>query len=1015
MSATELLHEVEWTAATLSEEPLSFKQVVFVVGERSAWANERISTYQTQLSEEGYTTTVVTNPADIIPLLTPKTTASPIVIHIPHVAHTRDEVYKAVVSSCNALLAIAQLLISGNNHNNRSSKTGTGTGTRIGSRVRLFCMVTKDEHSAFSELSYAPLYGLARVLKTEMPEIFGGLFVAENKAMGFPLLAFKYALGFDVVRVCENWNEQRCVPLIATLRPISPHLSNGAGDKNVKSPQLNKEATYLITGGTSGVGLEIASWMVKHGARHLLLVARNSVSSQGDGNVVTRIAELEAQGAAVHVLAIDLSLHDAETALRQGIARLEVPGIKGVVHAAAIADYYTLKSCSLATVADSLSPDVRGALNLDAVFPPGTLDFFILMSSIGQLVGFPVQLLFAPSNAFLDGLATRRRRDGDNAISIQSSPWRGVELTEQSKHASRMLAKNLGDSDIADISPEEALAAWGRILILNTGQVTVVRALKVENKEPLRHQMPKNITPPRSKEGLVHTGHQYEYPDGAVAVVGMACRTAAGDTPDQLWQAIEGGKSMVHEPDAARFRELREQKNAKGKLWGNFLPGGIQSFDHKFFDKSKREATALDPHQRLLLETTYHALEAAGWADAAPEVHGDSRTITGCFIGMSAQDYFLNQASHPPSPYTAGGMLRSFVAGRLSHYFGWTGPSNVIDTACSSSMVAIHQACRALQVGECTQAVAGGVNIISNMALFQALQAGSFLSPTGACKTFDAQADGYCRGEAVGVVSLKLLHRALEDGDEIHGVVLASSNNQNMNYTSITNPVVESQKALYRDVLARAQVCPSNISYVEAHGTGTRAGDPIEMESIRQVMGGTKRESLLHVGSVKANIGHCETAAGVISLIKVLLMMKHDKIPAQVHFKDLNPRIPPLGPDRMAIATSLREWTQDNQLRLALVNNYGASGSNAAAVVASPPSRAFATVPAWSEIPKSSAWPICISAASEASIRRYCDKLVDYAGEGDNNISLAQLAYALATKKRRRFKYILSTTATSSK
>ncbi|KAL4981893.1 BcPKS20, polyketide synthase [Aspergillus falconensis] len=999
MSAADLLHQIEWTAAALSKQPLSFRQVVFVVGETTAQASETISTYSAQLASEGYATRVVKNPADIIPLLTPKTAASTIVIHIPHVARTRQEVYDAVVSSCNSLTVIAQLLASGNHE--RKCK------------VRLFSLVTKDEHSAASELSYAPLYGLARVLKMEIPEIFGGLFEIENRAMGFPLTAIKYALGFDVVRTCQNGDEQRGVPLVAALCPISFPLNNGASDINLESLRLNPDAAYLITGGTRGVGLEIASWMVDHGARHLLLVARNSVNSQGDGSLIARIAKLEARGAAVHALAIDLSLRDSETTLRRQIATLRVPAIKGVVHAAGIAGYHTLKTCTPAKMADALSPKVRGALSLDALFPPGTLDFFFLISSVGQLVGFPGQLSYAPSNAFLDGLAIQRRREGDNATSIQWTSWSGVGLAAHSKSSMHMLAKGMKERGIAYISREEALSAWERIFTLNIGQVAVVRALELEDNEPLRHPMLKNITPRRSNQGHVSSGQLYGYPEHAVAVVAMACRTPAGDTPDKLWQVLEGGKSTLRELDLARFPDARGQMKGKGKIWGNFLPGGIQTFDHKFFDKSKREATALDPHQRLLLETTYQALEAAGWADAAPETHGDSLTTTGCFIGMGAPDYLLNQASNPFSPYTGGGMLRSFVAGRLSHYFGWTGPTHTIDTACSSSMVAIHQACRAIQVGECTQAVAGGVNLIPNMALFDALRAGGFLSPTGACKTFDAQADGYCRGEAVGVVVLKSLRGALEDGDEIHGVLLATGNNQNLNNTSITNPVLESQKALYQDVLARAQVRPSSISYVEAHGTGTRAGDPVEMEAIRQVMGGLNRQSVLHVGAVKANIGHAEAASGVISLIKVLLMMKHGRIPAQVEFKNLNPSIPPLGPNRMAIATSLREWSDNDNLRLALVNSYGASGSNAAAVVAPPPGRTFSTESASSEMPKSSAWPIFISATSEASIRAYCDSLADYVSEHRNNITLPQLAFALATKKSRRLKYILSTTATS--
>ncbi|KAL4867611.1 hypothetical protein BDV12DRAFT_198031 [Aspergillus spectabilis] len=988
MSATGLIHEIRWTPATLSEEPLDFSKVVFVVGDKVTEESDTLSAFQTQLTGEGYAPVIVSNPSEINSVLTSETAA--IIVHIPHVAHTRDGLYDAAVNSCASLTTIAQLLLSG--------------GLRNKTAVKLFSLVTKNE--GISDLSFAPLYGLARVLKMEIPEIFGGLFETESRTLRFPLSAIKHARGFDVVRVCEN--EELGVPETASLRPFA---RSGKND-GVSRLRLGAESAYLITGGTRGMGLEIASWMVERGARHVILVARNGLTSSGArdthiDNLISRIAELNAQGATVHVLAIDLSLPGADSTLRQAIDRLDMPAIRGVVHAAGIAGYHTLEACKPADIANVLAPKVIGALNLDALFPPGTLDFFALMSSVGQLVGFPGQMSYAPANAFLDGLATHRRREGDNSISVQWTSWRGVGLMAQSKSATRMIIKGMWDRGIAHIGKEEALEAWEHVTTLGAAQVAVVRALELDVDEPLRHSMLKDITPRRKRMGY------NDYPAHAVAVVSMACRTAAGDAPDDLWKALQSGKSMVREIDATRFPEPA----AKGKrLWGNFL-SDIERFDHKFFGKSKREAAALDPHQRLLLETTYHALEAAGWLGGddeeqlKPETHDPetNRHITGCFIGMNAPDYFLNLASHSPSPYTGGGMLRSFVAGRLSYHFGWTGPSHTLDTACSSAMVAIHQACRALQVGECTRAVAGGVNLITNTALFEALRAGGFLSDTGACKTFDAQADGYCRGEAVGVVVLKPLQKALEDGDDIQGVLLATGNNQNINRTTITNPVIESQAALYRDVLSRAGAHPKDVSYVEAHGTGTRAGDPVEVEGIRQVLGGQDRRSVLHIGAVKPNIGHSEGAAGVISLIKVLLMMKHGKIPGQAQFTALNPNIAALEPDRIAIPTSLREWSDD--LRLALVNSYGASGSNAAAVVAPPPVQSYIAPIAE---PKSvNTWPIFISAASTTSLLGYSAKLEDYISKNQDNITIAQLAFALATKHSRKFQHTLCTTVRS--
>jgi 3-oxoacyl-(acyl-carrier-protein) synthase/NADP-dependent 3-hydroxy acid dehydrogenase YdfG len=976
MISTDLFHRIAWTPATLSQEPLSFTKVVFFAPDRvleeseneRSGENESLSAYRSQLAGEGYVTEVVRNHTDIIPLSTPGTGV--IIVHIPHVARNRNTegIYEAVVKSCTSLAAASQVL----------RRTGSN-------QVKLFSLAAKN--GDVSELSYAPLSGLARVLKKEIPEIFGGLVETQAQEDWFPLSAIQYAQGFDVIKVYE----EEGVPQAASLQPFSQH----EGDDSVGPLRLNPKSTYMVTGGTRGIGLEIASWLAGHGARHLILVSRSGSS----GNT-SRIAELEAQGVTVHILAVDLSIPDSESALRLEIDKLHVPDIKGVVHAAGIAGWRTLESCTPADIASVLAPKVRGTLSLAALFPPGTLDFFVLMSSVGQLVGFPGQMSYAPANAFLDGLATLRRRDGDNCTSIQWTSWSGVGMLAESKSVTRMVTRGMTDRGIAFINMEEALVAWEHVINLKVDQVAVVRVLKLDTNEPLRHSMLKDITPRRKTFN--------DYPENAVAVVAMACRTAAGNTPDELWRLIESGKSTVREIDATRFpgEAAALSTASKGKLFGNFIPD-VEQFDHKFFSKSKREAAALDPHQRLLLETTYQALEAAGWVSDEPETHYPStnRHTTGCFIGITGPEYFLNLASNPPSPYAGTGMLRSFNAGRLSHHFGWTGPSHTLDTACSSAMVAIHQACRALQLGECTRAVAGGVNLIPNLALSEAMRVGGFLSKTGPCKTFDARADGYCRGEAVGIVVLKPLHMALQDGDDVQGVLLATGNNQNINNTSITNPVLESQIALYRDVLKRASVRPSDISYVETHGTGTRAGDPVEVEGIRKILGRSDRQSILHIGAVKPNIGHSGGAAGVISLIKVLLMMKHGKIPPQVHFETLNPNIAALEPDHMAIPTSLKEWSND--LRLAMVNSYGASGNNAVAVVAPPPAR-----PSIGSV-SASAWPIFISAASKVGLLASCAKLEDYISKISSKITLAQLAFALATKQNRQLPHILSTTATS--
>ncbi|OJJ70061.1 hypothetical protein ASPBRDRAFT_31942 [Aspergillus brasiliensis CBS 101740] len=979
MDIQDPIHRVDWKPAALADTPLAFQRIVLLVNPTSK--QETCGEYQKQLTNAGYTVLVVKDISQIQCHLTPGT----IVVHIPERAEEKNSVYESATESCNTLIAAAQILSKHGSHQ-VFSVLPTSTG--------------------IAQLGYAPLYGLARVLRMEVPDIFGGLFEAEPES--FPLDAIKYARDHDVVRVSDG------VPHTACLQP-----SMKEPDGTVTPLQIRPESTYLITGGTKGMGLHIAVWMAKRGARNIILVSRQGLGEGGasddSNNALTcHVKDLQSQGANVHVLGIDLGLPGAEKSLRQAIAGLGLPPIKGVVHAAGVAQYKMMDGYAPSDLDYTMAPKAAGALALDSIFAPGELDFFLLTSSVGQLVGFPGQLTYAPANSFLDGFASYRRQQGDACTSIQWTSWRGVGMVAQTKSATRIIDRGMQARGIAWISPDEALATLDRIGQLATDHVAVVRALPLDADEPVRHPILQDITPRKSVQK-----HQWEYPADAVAIVGLACRTAAGGTADDLWDAIRTGQSKVRELDAKRFPEVAARKGPK--LWGNFL-SDPESFDHGFFGKSRREAAALDPHQRVLLETTYHALESAGWLaqEQTPETHDGPgrRDTTGCFIGMNAPDYPLNLGSHAPSPYTGVGMMRSFVAGRLSHHFGWTGPSHVIDTACSSAMVAIHQACRALQAGDCTRAVAGGINLFTNTVFFDALRAGGFLSETGPCKTFDARADGYCRGEAVGVLVLKPLSRALQDGDEISGVLLSTGENQNINKTSITNPVMESQRALYHDLLARGGISSHQISYVEAHGTGTRAGDPVEMEGIRQALGGPERETLLHIGGVKPNIGHSEGASGVISLIKVLLMMKHRQIAPQANFERLNPHIAALGPDRMAIPTSTLEWNNLRGPLMALVNNFGASGSNAAALVASPPPPAplAASLPSPTCVRSKSLskWPVWISAASENSLSAYCQKLRKLIRHSEFRPEFSvDLGFALATKQSRQLSHAFTTTVTS--
>ncbi|KAI8635190.1 putative polyketide synthase [Xylariaceae sp. FL1651] len=488
--------------------------------------------------------------------------------------------------------------------------------------------------------------------------------------------------------------------------------------------------------------------------------------------------------------------------------------------------------------------------------------------------------------------------------------------------------------------------------------------------------------------------------DNDIAVVGMACKVAGADNLEEFWDLLCAAKSQHREvpQDRIAFNKTAFRDVDEKRKWFANLVDGPDKFDHKFFKKSPRESATMDPQQRLLLQIAYQAVEHSGYFQS---IDPDRRV--GCYIGLCATDYENNIACHAPNAFSATGNLQGFVAGKVSHFFGWTGPGLTIDTACSSSAVAVHQACRAIISGECTAALAGGTHVMTSPLWFQNLAGASFLSTTGQCKPFDAKADGYCRGEGVGAVFLKKLSAAVADGDQILGVVAATAVQQNQNCTPIFVPNVPSLSDLFHVVTKSARLSPDQISVVEAHGTGTAVGDPAEYDSIRQVLGGPSRSNPLVVSSVKGLVGHIECTSGIISMIKVLLMMNKGVVPPQASFTTINPAIKATPADNMRVPTRLLPW--DTDFRAALINNYGASGSNASIVLTESPLavRHKANVDV---SPKSSIglkYPFWLCGFDDQSLRRYSKALAAYLSKGGSSpdVSIANIAYNLARQTNR--------------
>ncbi|MEU8238199.1 type I polyketide synthase [Actinoplanes missouriensis] len=428
-----------------------------------------------------------------------------------------------------------------------------------------------------------------------------------------------------------------------------------------------------------------------------------------------------------------------------------------------------------------------------------------------------------------------------------------------------------------------------------------------------------------------------------IAIVGIGCRFPGGaDTPAAFWDLLCAGVDATRELPADRWEVGKFYDPADTKLGkmstfrGGFLDR-VDGFDAHFFGISPREAVWLDPQQRLLLACAWEAMEDGG---LVPEHLAGSDT--GVFIGGFTLDYQLLQnygvySRYELQSHSATGMMMTMLANRLSYTFDLRGPSLTVDTACSGSLVAVHLAAQAIRNGECSVALAGGVNVMIAPNMTIAESKGGFLSPDGRCKTFDASANGYARGEGAGVVVLKPMSAALRDGDPIYALVTGSAVSQDGHTNGITVPNGDAQEAAMRTAYRRAGVAPHQVRYVEAHGTGTPVGDPIEASAIGRVMSeGRDPGDRVRLGSVKTNIGHLEAAAGVAGLIKTALALKHGRIPGQLHFTDPNPAI---AFDRLqlSVQTGLGDWPEGPGPRYAGVNSFGFGGTNAHVVLQEPP------------------------------------------------------------------------------
>ncbi|MBT2386034.1 type I polyketide synthase [Streptomyces sp. ISL-11] len=482
----------------------------------------------------------------------------------------------------------------------------------------------------------------------------------------------------------------------------------------------------------------------------------------------------------------------------------------------------------------------------------------------------------------------------------------------------------------------------------------------------------------------------------AVAIVGASCRLPGGITDlDGLWQALWAGRDLITEVPPERFHATRfvdtsmprPGKSCTGA--GGFLTD-IAGFDADYFGIAPKEAAQMDPQQRLLLEMAAEACDDAGIAPAA--LAGSDTTV---HIGISDHSYGALQMLMTDSvnAYTMSGAASAIAANRLSHFLDLRGPSMAVDTACSSSLVALVQACRTLLDGTSRAALAGGVNLLLSPYHFVGFSQASMLSPSGRCRSFSADADGYVRAEGGGVVLLKRLADALADGDRVHAVAVDCATNSDGRTMGLALPSPEAQEALLRDLYARAGVHPDDLVYLEAHGTGTPVGDPAECRAVGRALGTRRTRRDLPIGSVKSNLGHLEPASGMAGLFKALLVLRHRAIPATLHATPPNPHIdfaalrltPALEPGPVAV----------DGRSVAGVNSFGFGGANAHVILAPPP-----PLPPRS-VPPPAPRPFVVTARSRTALDAAVRATADHLAEAGPD-AFYDLAY---TAGRRRGKH----------
>jgi len=755
----------------------------------------------------------------------------------------------------------------------------------------------------------------------------------------------------DELEVRYN-SQQRWVKRFSQIADHTPSPHPLAPGEPATSP-WKEGGVYLITGGLGKLGLQCAGYLARQTNLCLVLNGRRP----WDKAAHEQVQKLEVLGAKVLYIAADISQTDEVEQLVGQIKR-EFGSLNGVFHLAGTTEDGLIARKNLGRIRSVLGPKISGTINLDAATKDEHLDFFVVFASLAGVVGNVGQADYAYANCFMDqymryreSLRTASKRYG-KSLSIDWPFWAegGMSLKdEQQQHMIKQygltpLDKETGFSTLeyalsnrpaqVIVLPKSAAKQLDRILPQATSNGSTSDASIT--LPDVSHGSSKNLSiETGSIQGTAATPHSCQ----DIAIIGLDGRFPQADSLEEFWDNLQNGRDCITEIPADRWEwkehfELNRQALGKSySKWGGFI-NDVDKFDASFFGITPRVAKLMDPQERLFLETCWKTIEDAGYSRATL---GEYKV--GVYAGVMWGQYQLFKTARPEGEISPSSFFAS-IPNWVSYFLNLHGPSIALDTMCSSSLTAIIMACDQIRSGAIDMALAGGVNLSIHPNKYAFLSMGKFLSSDGRCRSFGTGGDGYVPGEGVGAVLLKRLSRAIEDGDNIYGKIIGGSLNHGGKTAGFSVPNPQAQADVVREALQEYDIPSGTINYVEAHGTGTSLGDPIEVEGLAKVFQQDHSHGCA-IGSVKSNIGHLESAAGIAGLVKVLLQMKYKTIVPSIHSEELNPELA-LQQSCFHVPQQVQPWlrqpvAQAGEVtfcpRRAGVSSFGAGGANAHLVV----------------------------------------------------------------------------------